>query len=60
MSPRHDLTQFRQAAKEVGLSDEERYEASEDLHAEKASGRPRNHMSYGDLLTWLRQWQEDR
>jgi hypothetical protein len=36
---------------------QERYEASDALHAEKASGDVRIDMSYGELLAWLRQWK---
>lgn len=36
---------------------QERYEASEALHAEKASGDVQADMSYGELLAWLRQWK---
>jgi hypothetical protein len=60
VASKRDIKQFRQAAKELGLSDEERYAARDDLHAEKESGRRRDHMDYGDLLTWLRQWKEGR
>lgn len=35
----------------------ERYAASEALHAEKESGGIRDHMTYGELLAWLRQWK---
>jgi hypothetical protein len=57
VSRKGDIRQFRQACNEVGLSVEERYEASEALHAEKESGVLQGHMSYRDLLAWLRQWK---
>jgi hypothetical protein len=57
MTRKRDIKQFRQACKEVGLSVEERYGASEDLHAEKQSEGSQAHMSYGDLVAWLRQWK---
>jgi hypothetical protein len=57
MPRKHDIKQFRQACKEAGLSPEEQYEASEALHAEKASGDVHVDMSYGELLAWLRQWK---
>lgn len=57
MSRKHDIKQFRQACKEVGLSVQERYGASEALHAEKASAGAQAHMSYRELLAWLRQWK---
>lgn len=60
MAPKRDIKQFRQAAKELGLSDEERYAARDALHAEKESGAQRTHMGYGDLLAWLRQWKANR
>ncbi len=56
MSRKRDVQQFRQACKEVGLTAQERYEASEALHSEKQSSGVNQHMSYGDLLAWLRQW----
>jgi hypothetical protein len=57
MTRKHDIKQFRQACKEIGLSAEERYEASEALHDEKASGDVQADMSYRELLVWLRQWK---
>lgn len=57
MSRKRDIKQFRQACAEVGLTVQERYEASEVLHAEKESGALQEDMSYGDLLVWLRQWK---
>jgi hypothetical protein len=42
------------------MSAQERREASIDLHAYKQSSGIRGHMSYGDLLDWLRQWKEER
>lgn len=60
MASKRDIQQFRQACKELGLSDDDRYAARDDLHAEKESGASKVHMDYGDLLTWLRQWKEDR
>jgi hypothetical protein len=57
MSRKRDIKQFRQACKEAGLTVRERYEASEELHAEKQSGNVQRDMSYGELLTWLRQWR---
>lgn len=57
LSRKHDIKQFRQACKELKLSARERYAASEALHAEKARGGVREHMSYGELLAWLREWK---
>lgn len=37
MPRKHDIKQFRQACRELGLSADERYAASEALHAEKQS-----------------------
>jgi hypothetical protein len=54
---KRDIKQFRQACKEVGLTPRERYEASEDLHGEKGESGVHAHMSYGELLAWLRQWK---
>jgi hypothetical protein len=58
MTKKQDIKQFRQACREVGLSATERYEASQALHAEKESTGMRGHMSYGELLAWLREWVE--
>jgi hypothetical protein len=58
MTRKRDIKQFRQACREVGLSVIERYEASEALHAEKESSGEREHMSYGELLAWLREWKD--
>lgn len=57
MAAKRDLKQFRQACREVGLSARERYQASEALHAEKRSSGESRHMSYGDLVAWLRGWK---
>ncbi len=54
---KRDVKQSRQACKEVGLTTRERYEASEALHAEKDSAGRKAHMSYGDLVAWLRGWK---
>jgi hypothetical protein len=56
---KQDIKQFRQACRRLGLTVEERYQASEDLHAEKETLGADKHMSYGQLLEWLRQWKED-
>ncbi len=58
MAPKRDIKQFRQACKELGFTDEERYAARDAPHAEKEAGSPRDHMTYGDLLAWLRQWRQ--
>jgi len=42
------------------MSAQERHEASIDLHADKRMLGRREHMDYGDLLGWLRQWREER
>lgn len=55
---KRDIKQFRQACKELGFTDEERYAARDALHGEKESGKSKAHMSYGDLLSWLRQWRQ--
>ena len=57
MARKHDVKQFRQACKEVGLTARERYEASEALHAEKDSSGAKAHMSYRELISWLREWK---
>jgi hypothetical protein len=58
MTRKRDIKQFRQACREVGLSAIERYEASRDLHAEKESSGVQEHMTYGELLAWLREWKD--
>lgn len=58
MTRKRDIKQFRQACKEIGLTVQERYEASEALHAEKDAAGKQVHMSYGELLAWLRQWRQ--
>jgi hypothetical protein len=55
---KRDVKQFRQACREVGLSARERYEASEALHDEKQRAGKREHMSYQELLAWLREWKQ--
>lgn len=54
---KRDVKQFRQACREVGLSAPERYEASEALHAEKESSGRVEHLSYQELVAWLREWK---
>lgn len=55
---KRDIKQFRQACKELGLTSRERHEASEDLHAEKSEAGAQGHVSYRELLAWLRQWRQ--
>ncbi|HTZ87804.1 MAG TPA: hypothetical protein VMB05_14150 [Solirubrobacteraceae bacterium] len=58
MTRKRDIKQFRQACAEAGLTANERYEASQALHAEKGSGGSgQQDMSYGELLAWLREWK---
>jgi hypothetical protein len=57
VSNKRDIKQFRQACREVGLTVSERYEASDALHREKASGHIQADMTYGELLLWLREWR---
>ncbi len=58
MTRKRDIKQFRQACKEAGLTVDERYEASQALHADKEStGSGQQDMSYGELLAWLREWK---
>jgi hypothetical protein len=54
-----DIKQFRQGCAELGMSAQERRRASLDLHADKRKSGMREHMAYGDLLAWLRQWREE-
>jgi hypothetical protein len=55
-----DIKEFKQACAELRLTARERREASIELHAEKRASGMRDHLSYGDLLAWLRQWKEER
>jgi hypothetical protein len=58
MTRKRDIKQFRQACKEVGLTVDERYKASQALHADEDSGGSgQQDMSYGELLAWLREWK---
>ncbi len=59
MTRKQDIRQFRHACREAGLTVQERYEASDALHAEKSSGDIQADMTYGQLLAWLRQWKAD-
>jgi hypothetical protein len=58
LARKREIKQLRQACRELGLSAVERYEASKALHAEKESAGERKHMSYRELLAWLREWKE--
>jgi hypothetical protein len=53
---KRDIKQFRHACREAELTIDERYRASDDLHAEKASGTLQA-MDYGEMLAWLREWK---
>jgi hypothetical protein len=54
---KRDIKQFRQACRDADLTIDERYRASEALHAEKTSGAPQADMDYGEMLVWLREWK---
>jgi hypothetical protein len=58
MTKKQDIKQFQQACREIGLSASERYKASEVLHDEKKASGVHEHMTYGELLAWLREWVE--
>jgi hypothetical protein len=60
MVPARDNKQWKQACREVGLDKDERERATEDFHKEKRAAGDRRHMPYGNLITWLRDWKEDR
>ena len=59
MGRKRDIKQFRQACREADLTVDERYLASEALHSEKEALGESEHMSYQELVEWLRQWKED-
>jgi hypothetical protein len=54
---KRDVKQFRQACREAGLIDSERRAASDDFHAEKDKEGRREDLSYGELVTRLREWK---
>jgi hypothetical protein len=56
MARKRDLKQWREACREAGLTEAERFEASKDLHQEKVSGALAD-FTYPDLLEWLREWK---
>lgn len=59
MTRKRDIKQFRAACREVGLSPQERYEASEALHSEKQLlGDRGHHLSHTELMVWLQQWRQ--
>jgi hypothetical protein len=58
LTRKRDIKQFRQTCKEAGLTTQERFAASEALHAEKEASGIQAHMTYSELLAWLRQWRE--
>jgi len=58
MTRKRDIKQFRQACKELGLTPGERYAASKAFHAEKKSLGRQDHLVYGELIAWLRQWTQ--
>jgi hypothetical protein len=52
-----DIKQFRQACREASVERDQRHQASDDFHAAKRRGElPRQHMRYGELVAWLREW----
>jgi hypothetical protein len=57
VSRKRDIKQFRQACREASLTIQERYEASAALHTEKESSGAQEHMTYSELVDWLRQWK---
>lgn len=58
MARKRDVTQFRQACREARLDRDERYRARDDFHAEKRESGTREHIGYGELLAWLREWKD--
>jgi len=56
---KRDIKEFDQACREVGLTEEQQYKASEAFHAEKEATGRRDHWPYGELVAWLRQWKEE-
>jgi hypothetical protein len=56
---KRDIKHFKQACNQVGMERPERYLARKAFHAAKARGEISPHMSYGDLMAWLRAWRVD-
>ena len=50
---KRDIKQVPSGLQEAGLTIEERYKASEALHAEKESAGGQEDMGYPALLAWL-------
>jgi hypothetical protein len=59
LAKKTDIKQFRQACAELRMTAQERRKASLDLHADKRTFGTHEHVDYGDLLAWLRQWREE-
>jgi hypothetical protein len=57
---RRNIKEFDQACRAVGITEEEQYKASEDFHAYKEALGNKEHLDYGDLVAWLREWKEDQ
>jgi hypothetical protein len=54
---KREIKQFRQACTEVGLTKEERWEAGEALEDDKGAFGEKEHLSYQQLIAWLREWK---
>lgn len=60
MAPRRDNKQWDEACREAGIVADEVYAASKEFHAEKRASGDGRHWPYRKLVTWLRDWKEDR
>jgi hypothetical protein len=59
VAPKRDIKQFKQACRQIGLPDEQRFEASDAFHEAKNRGELAAHMSYAELIAWLQEWRRD-
>ena len=57
MGNKRDIKQFKQACREAGVLDDLIYAASKEFHAAKRRGEVTQHMRYGELVAWMREWR---
>jgi hypothetical protein len=54
---KRDIKQFKQACREARVVRDQRHRASDDFHAAKRRGELPEHIRYGDMVSWLREWR---
>jgi hypothetical protein len=59
VAPKRDIKQFKQACRQIGIERRQRYRASDDFHEAKDRRELPPHMSYAQLVAWLREWRRD-